>query len=107
MQLLNMYLPGFRHGFGRTPGTAEKRFSDKVKALRENLPGELPSMFSDLLTPEGIELPQGKRERVFDVLSTFWLNLDQIINGGSLRWGNRQMQVFLHQRGKTAISTCT
>jgi hypothetical protein len=39
-------------------------------------------------------------------ISTFWLNLDQIYNGGSLRWGNRQMQVSLVQMGKTVISTC-
>lgn len=102
-----MYLPGFSHGFGRHPKAAQKRFADKAKALRESVPGEIAKWFSSILPAEAFPEVRGRRNRVFDTLSTFWINLDQILNSGSLRWGNRLMQVTRHQLGKDLISTNT
>jgi len=107
MQLLNMYLPGFNHGFGRKPKSSQKRFADKIKALRESLPTQLPELFIDILPTQCFPRSTGQRKRVFDLLSTFWLNLDQIFNAGTLRWANRQMQFSRIKKEKSAISTDT
>ena len=102
-----MYLPGFNQGFGRRPKTRQKQFSDKAKELRERLPGELPKLFMELLAPESILIPGGTRKRVFDLWSTFWINLDQILHQGSLRWANRQMQLHMHKQGTSSLSAST
>ena len=71
-------------------------------------PFRVPSKwFVSILPAEAMPPVAGERKRIFDTLSTFWINLDQIFNGGSLRWGNRLMQVMRHRLGKDSISTCT
>ena len=66
--------------------------AEAIEQIRGGAPGQLCSLFAEVVEPEKIGSKAGARKRLYSAPVTFWLMLGQVFNGGSLRSAVREVQ---------------
>src|SRR5690625_5201021 len=107
MKGVRRYLPGFHHLFGRRPKSEREKYAERIKSIRESVPGQLAEVFGKVIPPESIPLAENSRQRIFCTRTTFWAFLSQVLRGGSQRAAVREVQAMRHRLGKKPISSNT
>ncbi len=88
----NRYFKGFNHLFGRARKSAAQRLKERLNEIRGRAPGQLHSLFAEVVESEKIAGANGCRERHYPADVTFWAMLGQVFRGGSLRDAVREIQ---------------
>src|SRR5690625_7890614 len=94
MKGVRRYLPGFHHLFGRRPKSEREKYAERIKSIRESVPGQLAEVFGKVIPPESIPLAENSRQRIFCTRTTFWAFLSQVLRGGSQRAAVREVQAM-------------
>lgn len=104
---ITTFLPGFNLLFGRAPKSSSQAVSERIKAIRDSLPGQLGVLFNDWIEPEKIRGPKGSKDQVYTAPTTFFGMLGQVFGGGSLRKAVAEVRAQRCQLSLSLPSTAT
>lgn len=89
------------HLAGRAKVATAKKFLSGIEAIRSAACGQLHKYFASVIEPEKVR-SHGKRVRSYPLDQVFWLMLEQVFSGGSLRDAVRVKQAHEEVMGKSA-----
>jgi hypothetical protein len=89
------------HLAGRTKVATAKKFQERMEAIRSAACGQLHKYFAGVIEPEKIRA-HSKRVRNYPSDQVFWLMLEQLFCGGSLRDAVRVKLAHEEAKGKSA-----
>ena len=87
----NRYFKGFNHLFGRARKSTAQTLKEPLNEIRGRAPGQLHSLFTEVVEPGKIAGANGSRERHYPADVTFWGMLGEVFRGGSLRDAVREI----------------